>query len=349
MTKGGLLVTILLCLASGLVGGLIARSDTKPATRVIERVKAPAEKLQEEGSPGAKEIYKQSSPAVVFIQAGDASGSGFLISRQELLTNAHVVGSERQVLVKLANNRQLTGRVVARDRSLDVALVKLERPVSEKPLPLGSSRDLQVGEVALAIGNPFGLEQTLTVGVISALKRSIRGLDGYTIPNVIQTDAAINPGNSGGPLLDEQGEVVGINTQILTGGGEGSVGIGFAVPIDAVKKDLPSLRAGKARRPAWIGVSGATVDPEVRRQLKLPDRVRGVAITSVGPGSPAYKAGLKAGDVVTSIGGTPILEIDDVPSAIAKYSPGDTVTVTVQGRSGETREIKVRLTARPAS
>lgn len=347
MTRTGLLVVIIIAVLSGFLGGKLAGGERQ--VKVVEKVSTPAEKLQEGSGLSAQDIYKQSSPGVVFIQAGEATGSGFLVSdKGEVLTNAHVVGSARRVQVSFDDGTERVGEVKARDRSLDVALVVLNRPVDVEPLQLGSSANLQVGEVALAIGNPFGLEQTLTVGIVSALKRSIQGLDGYTIPNVIQTDAAINPGNSGGPLLDSGGKVIGINTQIVTGGGQGSVGIGFATPINAVKQDLSSLRAGKARRPAWIGITGMTVDAEVRKQLKLPASVKGVVVQSIAPDSPASKAKIKSGEIITSLDGTPITEMDQIPEKIATLSPGQTVELKVRSENGQERSAKVRLTARPS-
>ena len=322
---------------------------TQPPKLVQQQIQPPALQLQS-GPKGssAKAIYKRYAPAVVYIEAAGSSGSGFIITESgQLLTNAHVVGSEKTVQVALSSGRRLSGSVISSDRSLDVALVKLSAAPKVTPLRLGSSSKLQVGEAALAIGNPFGLEQTLTVGVISALQRSIKGLDGYTIPNVIQTDAAINPGNSGGPLLNSAGLVVGINSQIVTGGGKGSVGIGFAAPIDAVKKDLSSLRSGKVRRPAWLGVTGVTLDQSTASSLGLPSSLKGVVVTSVAAGSPAAKAGIVTGAVIESLGGKEVIKVEQLPQFIGELSAGQKIEILFRLPSGKQKRAKVTISARP--
>lgn len=346
-----LAVIVAVALLGGIAGGVISRiTYRQPETR--ERVSTPAQQLQKSNKDhlSAQEIYRNDSPGVIYIQAGQASGSGFLISKNEILTNAHVVGSQQSVEVKFSNGESTSAKVTARDPSLDVALIKLKDQAKESPLRLGSSSGLKVGEVALAIGNPFGLEQTLTVGVISALNRSISGLDGYNIPNVIQTDAAINPGNSGGPLLNDQGEVIGINSQIVTGGtSKGSVGIGFAVPIDAVKRGLSGLKGGQVRQKAWLGVTGVTVDQEVRDKLKLPDNLSGVLISSIAPASPAQKAGLKPGDIITRIDDDSINRVEQVVEKVAAKKPGQKMKLTYKTRKGGEESLEATLSARPRS
>lgn len=340
---------VMIALLGGVVGGLVVKAtqEQPPAT---ERVETPAQRLQEGGEGGlsAEDIYRKDGPGVVYIRAGESSGSGFLISKTELLTNAHVVGSQGTVGVKFSNGESVSAKVIARDPSLDVALLRLEDPSKERPLRLGRSSGLRVGELALAIGNPFGLEQTLTVGVISALNRSISGLDGYNIPNVIQTDAAINPGNSGGPLLNDLGEVIGINSQIVTGGtSKGSVGIGFAVPIDTVKRGLKGLKDGQVRQKAWLGVSGVTVDQEVRDKLKLEDGLSGVLISSVAQSSPAQKAGIEPGDIVTQIDGEKINRVEELVEKVAAKQPGQKMELTYEDRKGREESGQATLSARP--
>ena len=219
----------------------------------------------------ARDIYKRDSPGVVFIRAdvvqaaqaspfdfgqpeqrGQATGSGFVIDRAgNILTNAHVIEGAVKVTVQLADKKVVGAKVIGKDTSSDLALLRVDPDgLDLRPLPLGSSQDVQVGDPVIAIGNPFGLDRTLTTGVVSALQREIRAPNGFAISNVIQTDAAINPGNSGGPLIDAAGRVIGVNSQIETGGsGGGNVGIGFAIPVDIAKQILPQLkREGRVGR-----------------------------------------------------------------------------------------------------
>lgn len=353
MTKSALLAVVIAGLLGGLAGGMIVKEADRQE-RVVQRIQTPAQQLQTAQTQemlSAEQIYKKDGPAVVYIQAGQSSGSGFLISKQELLTNAHVVGNQKTVEVKFSTGKQQPAQVVARDPSLDVALLKLKDNPGIKPLTLGRSKNLKVGELALAIGNPFGLEQTLTVGVVSALNRSIRGLDGYTIPNVIQTDAAINPGNSGGPLLNDRGAVIGINTQILTGGSSsrGSVGIGFAVPIDTVKRGLTGLKAGTVSQKAWLGVTGVSLDSQIRKSLKLPESLNGVLIDGVAPKSPAQKAGIRAGDIITQIDGQAVSKVDQLVALVSSKRPGSPMDLSYRNRQGRQKETTATLTARPKS
>src|SRR4051812_19053849 len=236
-----------------------------------------------EGGLTPRDIYKRAAPGVVFIRAqvveqsqspfdfgfpqeqrGEATGSGFVIDRGgTILTNAHVVAGATKVTVQFADKHVVDARIGGRDESTDLAVLKVSATRSElQSLSLGSSRSVQVGDPTIAIGNPFGLERTLTTGVVSATRRTIQAPNGFQIDGVIQTDAAINPGNSGGPLLDAAGRVVGINSQIETGGsGGGNVGIGFAIPIDTAKRLLPELeKTGKVDR-GFLGVeSPLTID-----------------------------------------------------------------------------------------
>jgi putative serine protease PepD len=202
-----------------------------------------------------------------------------------------------------------------------------------RPLPLANSDRVRVGDSVIAIGNPFGLDRTATAGIVSSLGREIQAPDGFQIDEVIQTDAPINPGNSGGPLLDVRGRVVGVNTQIATGGGGGNVGIGFAVPANRVREVLPALSRGEHIERAYLGVTSSP-------------HPNGAEIQGVTPGSPAQSAGLRAGDVITGVDGRDVSEPEDLSEAINKLKPGDQIVVEVS-RDGERRTVTVKLAERP--
>jgi S1-C subfamily serine protease len=281
-------------------------------------------------------------------------GSGFLISGDgKILTNNHVVANERQLEVTLSGHSKYKATLLSRDESNDLALLQI---VPRKKLPwlrLGDSDGLQVGQKVLAIGNPFGLDGTLTTGVVSALARDIRGENNQKLEGLVQTDAAINMGNSGGPLLDSAGDVIGINTAILGPNG-GSVGIGFAMPINRAKLMLDDLQAGR-KRPR-LGVSVVPVAGDYADALSLPTQ-GGLLITEVERGSAADQAGLRGGtqtvqignaqlnvggDLIMSIDGRPVDREDAISRALARKHAGDTVELTVF-RNGRTINIRVRL------
>jgi S1-C subfamily serine protease len=328
------------------------------------------------GALTPREIYKRDAPGVVFITAdvtqaaspfgpqqhGQATGSGFVIGRGgSIVTNAHVVEGARHVAVRFGDRKTARARVAGRDPSTDLALLLVDADgLQLEPLELGSSKGVQVGDPTVAIGNPFGLDRTLTTGVVSALQRSIPSLQAhFTINNVIQTDAAINPGNSGGPLIDARGKVIGINSQIETGGsGSGSVGIGFAIPVDTVKDVIPQLRRGGVQR-AYLGVSTLTVDGSLDDlNLASPD---GALVETVEPHSPASRAGVRGGgeqqelagvtvrvggDIIKAVDGKKVRSADDVSELIGDHRPGDRVSLEVI-RDGTRMTISVRLGRRP--
>ena len=243
------------------------------------------------------------------------------------------------------------------DPSTDLAVLKVNPDDVQgglTPVPLGNSDRAEVGEPVIAIGNPFGFSRTVTTGIVSGLQRQIIAPDGFTIPDVIQTDASINPGNSGGPLLDANGRVIGINSQIATGGGEGSVGIGFAVPVNTAKELLPELKAGEEIERAYLGVRLGPVTEQVAEELDLPVDY-GAYVALVTEGSPAADAGLRgageggeAGDVIVAIDGPRVESDEEAVAAIASNQPGDRIEIDYY-RGDEQRTVTVELTERPAS
>jgi putative serine protease PepD len=294
------------------------------------------------GQTRATAIYALASPAVASIKTAQGSGTGFLIdSRGTLVTNAHVVDTFTDVSVSFgANGRALHGHVVGSDPSSDLAVVRVspsDVPAGAKPLKIADSRNVQVGDSVIAIGNPFGLDRTETAGIVSAIGRDIQAPNGFQIDQAIQTDAAINPGNSGGPLLDDAGEVIGVNSQIETGGiSSGNVGIGFAVPSNSVRQVVPKIEAGQAISRPFLGVStGATPTGT------------GAVVSSVVPGGPADKAGLQPGDVIETIDGQPVADPSAVSTLVGARHAGDRMQVQVL-RGGQSLSIGVRLGVRPA-
>ena len=272
-----------------------------------------------------------------------------------IVTNAHVVEGASSVQVGFEEGGDLVdAEVKGVDDDTDLAVLKIDPQGQELTvLPLGDSADAEVGDPVVAIGNPFGLQRTVTTGIVSALQRQVDAPSGFAITDVIQTDASINPGNSGGPLLNAQGEVIGINSQIATGGGQGSVGIGFAVPVNTAKDLLPQLRAGKDIKHAYLGVVMGDVNDDVAERLDLPVD-DGALVQEVSSGSPAAKAGLRAadedgggGDVIVSVDGERVSGADDVVSAVAKRQAGDTVEIEYY-RGGNKRTAEVKLGERPA-
>lgn len=280
-------------------------------------------------------------------------GSGFLISADgKILTNNHVVANERQLEVTLPDQSRYKARLLSRDEANDVALLQIEPRGKLPVLHLGDSDALQVGQKVLAIGNPFGLQGTLTVGIVSSLGRSIRGENDQTLEGLIQTDAAINPGNSGGPLLDSSGNVVGINTAIL--GPSGNIGIGFAMPINRAKLMLDDFQAGR-KRPK-LGASVVWIAGDYADALHLPT-AGGLLIQEVDPGSAAARAGLRGGrqevqignaellvggDLIMSIDGKPVDRNDAISRALASKRSGDTLELTIF-RNGKTINVRVHL------
>jgi S1-C subfamily serine protease len=340
------------------------------------------------GGLSAHEIYERTAPSVVKVtstivrqsespfgfgetaQQGTATGSGFVIdSNGTLLTNWHVVENASKVTVSFEHSKTVEAHVVGKNPSQDLAVLKIPTEgLTLRSLDLGDSSSVEVGEPVVAIGNPFGLSRTLTTGVISALQREITAPNGFSIDNVLQTDAPINPGNSGGPLLNGKGQVIGITSQIETGGGgsDGNIGIGFAVPIDTAKAELPELEKNGSVQTAYLGVVMIPVDGSLS-SLNLPVK-SGALIEKVEAGSPAAKAGIRAGNIEAKVGGNEISVGGDIivgfdgkkvtsSESLASYvgakKPGDTVTVELLRESGSggytKKNVTVTLGQRPNS
>jgi S1-C subfamily serine protease len=281
-------------------------------------------------------VARDVSPSVVSVSRSGGSGSGVIIgSDGVVLTNAHVVGDAERVEVGLADGRRLTGSVLGRDPTVDVAVVRISGP--RLPLArLADSDALEVGQVAIAIGNPLGLERTVTSGVISAINRSPQGLG---LDALIQTDAAISPGNSGGPLLDSDGRVMGINTAIIAA--PGASGLGFAIPINLASDIVRQIvTTGHVSR-AFLGIDYREVDAALAEQFGLPVR-EGVMVGVVGPGTPAERAGLRRGDIITRLDARPIRSGGDLRRELRERKPGDRIELTALRPSGTVR-IPVQL------
>ena len=286
------------------------------------------------------DVYQNAKDSVAYITTGVGTGSGFVISDDGyLVTNAHVVeGANGKIQAKIGDGKTLDAKLVGQDASTDLALLKVDAS-NLKPLTLGDSSTVQVGDPAYAIGNPFGLDRTLTTGVISALQRQISSPNGFSIDDVLQTDAAINPGNSGGPLFNDQGQVIGVNSQIESpnagsSGEAGNVGIGFAIPSNTVKSVISQLRATGKVSHAYLGVqtqdgSGA-----------------GAQVAQVTSGGPAASAGLQPGDVITELGGKAVADSASLSGLVDGHKPGDQVQVKIS-RNGSTKTLNVKLGQRP--
>ena len=327
-------------------------------------------------------IYKEEAPGVVTVvslfgsesltdlESSGGVGSGFVLNGDgEIATNAHVVTTgevpdlreARTVYVEFADGNQVEATVRGYDPEADIALLKVDpKGLTLRPLPLGESASVEVGTPVAAIGSPFSERQSLSVGVVSAVDRSISGLTAFQIAGAIQTDAAINPGNSGGPLVDEDGEVIGVNQQIKTSSGGGE-GVGFAVPVDVVRRSLEQLRQKGEVSYAFLGVETVPIYPQLRERFDLPVDA-GAWLQGVAEDGPADAAGLRGGDagqstfqvrryrsggdVITRIDGRPVDDPDDLSRAVGLLDPGSTVTVEAW-RDGERRSIKVKLGERP--
>jgi serine protease Do len=264
-------------------------------------------------------------------------GSGFIIDKDGfILTNNHVVEKTDEIKVKLANEKEYDAKIIGRDPKTDLALIRIETDKPLNPLPLGDSEKLEVGEWVVAIGNPFGLGHTVTAGIVSAKYRQL-GAGAYD--NFIQTDASINPGNSGGPLLNTQGEVVGINSAIYSRSG-GNIGIGFAIPVNMAKDLLPQLKKGKVVR-GWLGVTIQKITPELREKLNLRDD-KGALVADVTSSGPADKGGIERGDVIISFDGEEITEMKELPYVVASTPVGKVVKVEVI-RRGKHKSLEVKM------
>ncbi|MFN8108947.1 MAG: trypsin-like peptidase domain-containing protein [Thermoleophilia bacterium] len=346
---------------------VVQTSAGAPATTTATpaQTSTPGDTTTRSGSHSVQQIVAADSPGVVAVQTGtDTNGSlgtGFLIDTQgHIVTNAHVVpAGTTSITVGFKDGTQESATLVGRDETEDVAVLKIANiPSSARVVPMGTVRTLQVGDPLIAIGNPLGYTQTVTTGIVSALKRVISSPNDSNISNVIQTDAPITHGNSGGPLIDSNGRVVGINSQIATDSGS-NVGIGFAVPIDIVKPVVASIISGGTAQHAWIGIQGATVTPDVAKANGLGSQ-KGVMVVKVDSRGPAKTAGLKGatsgtgtndtpkgGDVIVAVNGQTTNDMGDVSLNVASQAVGATVHVTVL-RNGKKLSIDVPLANRPA-
>jgi S1-C subfamily serine protease len=378
---GGIVVAVIAA-----AGGLTSSQKTVTVIQQSSPI-APSNASQQSSGLTPHQIYEKDAPGVAYVtstivrqsespfglgesqQQGTATGSGFVINSDgTILTNYHVVENAVKVTVSFEHGKTVEAKVIGKDPSNDLAVLRIPTEgLTMHVLTLGDSSKAEVGDPVLAIGNPFGLDRTLTTGVVSALQREITAPNGFTIDNVLQTDAPINPGNSGGPLLNEAGEVIGINSQIETGGsGDGSVGIGFAVPINTAKSELAQLEKGGTVRAAYLGVSTLTIDGSLSA-LNLPVK-QGALVETVEGGTPAAKAGIRGGnlevqtsggkvavggDIIVGVEGKTIANAEDLTTVIGSKKPGDTITVEVLRATGngnyQHKTLKVTLAARPNS
>ena len=388
-----------LAVVAGLIAGCGGSDSTTTvtagATETSTSTTGDAERVviqAEDGAFDARAIYESAVPGVVtvisvFDNAGGGGilggggpsggqGSGFVISDEgEILTNAHVVTDAEttgtptrplheadEIYIQFPDRNQVSADVVGFDPFADVALLKVDPDgLDLNPLNLGSEADVQVGDAVAAIGSPFGQNQSLSVGVVSATDRDIESLTDFRIEGALQTDASINPGNSGGPLLDANGEVIGINQQIQTASG-GNEGVGFAVPIDLAERAVEQLREDGEVAYAYAGVTTQPLYPQLAERLGL-DAETGALVSEVVPDSPADDAGLQAGDekirfqgrevdaggdVITAVNGEAIEDNADLPRIVSRLNPGDTVTLDIE-RDGEEQQVELTLGERPTS
>lgn len=386
---GGAVVAVLGGIA--VAAGLLDTGHNTTTTITAPLSSAPVANTESsDASDTVNQIYRNDGPGVAFIEStepaeessaplspfgeeeesrggGIATGSGFLIDNEgHIVTNNHVVEGATKVEVRLgSSDTEHEAEVVGADPATDVALLKIDVPADQQhPLELGNSAKVQVGDPVVAIGNPFGLDRTVTAGIVSALQRQIQAPNGFSISHVIQTDAAINPGNSGGPLIDAEGKVIGINSQIQTGGsGDGNVGIGFAVPINTAREVVEQIEEHGTVEHAFIGITGGSVTPAMAKALKLPVE-KGVLVNEVVKGSPADKAGVEGGDteatiegvkvnlggdIITEVDGKPISSMEDVINAVNSAQPGDKMELTLLRGDNETKHVTVTLGVRPKS
>jgi S1-C subfamily serine protease len=384
---GGLVVAVFGWIA--IAAGLIDADDGSTTTAAAPQTAPVVSKYGDEGASNVvNQIYRRDGDGVAFIESdvpakeaaggfspfgepeseggGTATGSGFVIDDEgHVLTNNHVVDGADKIRVTLgASTTAHDATVIGTDPATDLALLKVDAPASQlHPLTLGHSAQMEVGDPVVAIGNPFGLDRTVTSGIVSALQRQIQAPNGFSISNVIQTDAAINPGNSGGPLINASGEVIGINSQIATGGGgNGNVGIGFAIPIDTVRSEIQQLIDTGEVEHAFLGISGGTITPELAQAVNLPVD-EGVIVQSVEAGGPADEAGIVGGDtsatidgaevslggdVITEVDGEKVTEMEEIVNLVNEAEPGDSLELKIL-RDGKTRTATVTLGERPDS
>ena len=389
-------VLVAAALGAGLaLGGAALLGDLGGKTTTVREIQASAAPASATETPGAKtelsinQIYRRAAPGVVQVtsttvvnvpadpffgnpffpqqQRQQSLGSGFVVDKAgHIVTNFHVVEGAKQVRVSFSNGSSMKATVVGSDPSSDLAVLKIDASSRAlTPLSLGNSDLTEVGDPVVAIGNPFGLDRTVTAGIVSAIQRAITAPNGYTIDHVIQTDAAINHGNSGGPLLNGLGQVIGVNSQIETGDNSstsGNVGVGFAIPSNTVKTVIAQLiREGHVDR-AFIGISAVPITGELARVFRLPVS-KGLLVQSVEPGSGAAKAGLKAGttevvlagesyrlggDIIVEAGGSSIASLDKLRDVVAARKPGEKLGLTVY-RGDTKKTIQVKLGRQPVA
>jgi S1-C subfamily serine protease len=386
---GGAVVAVVgaILLLSGAVKSSGGGTTTVEQTAAAPVVSKSSDEGSGEGGNTVDDIYKADGDGVAFIESqipaeeseesfnpfiepesqggGTATGSGIVLDDQgHILTNNHVIEGAKTIEVKLGeSDTEYKAEVVGTDPASDLALIKVDAPSKElDPLTLGDSAAMEVGDPVVAIGNPFGLDRTVTSGIVSALQRQIQAPNGFSIDNVIQTDAAINPGNSGGPLINSAGEVIGINSQIETGGGnDGNVGIGFAIPINTAKEVISELETKGSVEHAYLGIEGGTITPELAKAFNLPVK-EGVLIQTAEKGGPADKAGLEGGttpvtiegaelmvggDIITEAEGKKITNMEQIIELVNSKKPGEKVTLKYL-REGKEKTATVTLGTRPA-
>jgi len=400
MKRSFLIPLVSAVIGGGIVVGVVAAAgglgnSTKTVVTTVEAAApaAPTNASQRTSGLSPHEIYVRAAPGVAFVTStvveksesqspfnlfgeedsrqGTDTGSGIVIdSNGTILTNYHVIENAVKVTVSFEKGKSVEAQVVGKDPSDDLAILHISTDgLTLHPLKLGNSSAVEVGDPVYAIGNPFDLERTLTTGVISALQREITAPNGFTIDNVLQTDAPINPGNSGGPLLNAAGEVIGINSQIETGGSgdDGSVGIGFSIPINTAKQQLAALEKGGTVRGAYLGLTSLTVDGSLSA-LNLPVKY-GALVQSVEKGTAAEKAGIRGGsvsattsedgevavggDIIVGIDGKKIASSEELATVIGEKKPGDKITLEIWRATGgggyKQLKLKATLGERPNS